>query len=377
MKNVALIFGGRSAEHEVSVITALQILKGYTKEEINLFPLFLSKSNEFFIADKSCILTDFKNPESSKHFTPVYLRVGSPDLFLVSKPKKKAITVDCAVIATHGGIGENGELVAMLKASKIPASSGNCLGVAAGYDKVITKAVAKSINIPTVNGVWFYKQEWENAPTKLISQIKKLKLPVIVKPARQGSSIGITVCHDTREIVKAINLALEFDNKILVENALTNFSEFNCAALGQAGGNILLSGVDEPKKYHEILSFEDKYVGDSKTKGQKASKASGLEAVERKFVTNPKIVAKIKDYTARIMRELGLIGVIRVDYLYDIKRKTIYLNEINTVPGSLAYYFWDKSNICVTDLVDHLIEIAESAAASELVIKEDFITHLF
>ena len=377
MKNIALVFGGRSAEHEVSIISAMQILKGYTKEEINLFPLFLSRNNDMFLAKKDVAAKDFITPEKNHKLKKVNLTFGSNELKSAKGSKKTLVKLDGAILVTHGGLGEDGGLVSLFENSNIPVSSGNSMAQAISYDKVLTKSVCKSLNIKTIPGLWFYLKDWSENPTQVLAQIRKLKLPVIVKPARQGSSIGVTVCHNIKEVVSAINVSLEFDSKFIVEQALTKFKEFNCSALGAADGEILVSSIDEPKKVHEILSFEDKYIGSNKNKLTKSStKLGSMEGMERSFLKNSKLEAKIKEITASVMREFNLYGVIRVDYLYDEVHKKLYLNEINTVPGSLAFYFWEREGISINELVEKLVEIAESELKNKTKLNLDYITHI-
>lgn len=386
--NIGIVFGGKSAEHEVSVISAMQIINGYTQEENAILPVFLSKKNEFYLVDlKNISLKDFAAVKlDEKKFTKVYLKVGDNALYSV-KNNKKIATIEACINVCHGGIGENGELVALFGLCNIPISSGDTLAMSVGFDKVATKLALSKSGIDVLDCLWFYKNEWENNPTRIISALSKLKYPLIVKPARQGSSIGISVTHDARELVRAVQLAFKFDGKVLVEKALKDFCEFNCSALGDAEGEIEVSEVDQPIRVHEILSFEDKYVsGQGKptlTGGEKQisindlrkrettagqpkktdstaqpKKTGSMATQPRQYLTDKKLAEKIRNQTAKAMRDLGLSGVVRVDYLYDTKKKKLYLNEINTVPGSLAFYFWARKSVDINALVNKLIDIA-------------------
>lgn len=380
MRNVALIFGGESAEHEVSIITAMQILNGYTKEEFNLIPLFLSKNNTWFLGERGLTPKDYINPENNKALKKVEFVFGC-NAFKIVKSKKQPLHFDCAILATHGGAGENGELISLLNFVKIKVA-GDYLGQALGYDKIMAKMICQSQKINTLPFKWFYLSEWKLSPINILKEIKKLGLPVIVKPDRQGSSIGVSVCKTMSEIVQAVNLAFEFDSKVIVEPALTNFREFNCSCLGIAGEKILVSDVDEPAKIHDILTFEDKYVGSSKISGKQkiskpVSKATGsLDKMPRSFLNDQKLVERIKTISQRITRLLNLNGVVRIDYLYDCKKKKVYFNEVNTVPGSLAFYFWQKVGININELVAMLVKIADKQAENSIDINPDFITKI-
>ncbi|MBQ7452804.1 MAG: hypothetical protein IJS68_00870 [Clostridia bacterium] len=377
MENLAIIFGGDSAEHEISVITALQIISGYTKEEFNVLPIFLSKNGEWFLAKREGLCGhDFAQTPLSPHkFKKVFLRLGQNLLFFASGRKRKPIKIDVCINCCHGGLGENGNLVAILSECNIPVSSQGALGLGATYDKVFSKLVLKGANIETLDCVKIYKDEWETAPTKIISTLEKMRYPLIVKPARQGSSIGVSVAKTPTDLVKAIKLALEFDTKVLVEKALTNFIEFNCSALGAVGLEpIMVSKVDCPKRIHEILSFEDKYVSGQKKRG-KGIKSFSLAGQQREFLKGG-LEKKIQDTTIKVMEAFELSGVIRVDYLYDIKRKKLYVNEVNSVPGSLAFYFWIKEGLEINDLVEKLIKIAKYNYQKRFVLNKDFHTSI-
>ena len=361
MQNIILVFGGKSAEHEVSVITATQIINGYTKEEFNILPIFLDKNNNFYLVDKNnVLLKDYANyPLNKSLFKKVFFKPHKPYIYLSSKPQKVFCNIDACINCCHGGIGENGELCAILNSANIPTSSAGVFGLAASYDKVATKYLIKGAGLPTLDFEFIYKQEWEVCPTKILETLLKQKFPLIVKPARQGSSIGINKVASVKDLVAAINIAFEFDNKVLVEKAIKSFREFNCCALGVCGEDIKISSVDEPYIVHDILTFEDKYVTSAKNNKTCSKKAGSMASEKREFLPSGKLCTEIKNTTKLAMRLFNLSGVVRVDYLYDTKKKKLYLNEINAVPGSLAYYFWAKDGININELVEQLVDIAK------------------
>ena len=428
METIGFIFGGKSAEHEVSVITAMQIISAYTKEECNVLPIFLDKSNNWFVFDvKKVVLSDFAREKlDAKIFLPVRLDKGEKCLILQRGKRAEKIKLDACVNLCHGGLGENGQLVGEFEACGIPISSGDSIGLGVAFDKVLSKFLCAADGIPVLPCVWFFKDEWENVPTKIISELNRMKFPLIVKPARQGSSIGISRVNNATELVSAVRVAFEFDNKVLVEHAIENAREFNCSALGMAGDDVMISDVDEPIKKHQLLSFEDKYIGDAKGAGlinngdgkgagdargsdlacgstgafgektvsvgqaknddgggAKAANSSGgikggaLSASGgRTYLKDAKLAKKVRELTAQAFRLHGLRGVCRVDFLFDPKRKKLYLNEINTIPGSLAFYFWTRAGMSTTAFVDRLIEIAKTANARKAELKDEYITKL-
>lgn len=397
METIGFIFGGKSAEHEVSVITAMQIISAYTKEECNVLPIFLDKSNNWFVFDaKKVALSDFAREKlDTKIFTPVRLDKGEKCLILQRGKRAEKIKLDACVNLCHGGLGENGQLVGEFEACGIPISSGDSIGLGVAFDKVLSKFLCAADGIPVLPCVWFFKDEWENAPTKIIGELNRMKFPLIVKPARQGSSIGISRVNNATELVSAVRVAFEFDNKVLVEHAIENAREFNCSALGMAGDDVMISDVDEPIKKHQFLSFEDKYIGDAKgasiskfcdakdTGGDKGGdlkggiKGGALSASGgRTYLKDAKLAKKVRELTAQAFRLHGLRGVCRVDFLFDPKRKKLYLNEINTIPGSLAFYFWTRAGINTIAFVDRLIKIAKTANARKAELKDEYITKL-
>ena len=397
METIGFIFGGKSAEHEVSVITAMQIISAYTKEECNVLPIFLDKSNNWFVFDaKKVALSDFAREKlDAKIFTPVRLDKGEKCLILPRGKRAEKIKLDACVNLCHGGLGENGQLVGEFEACGIPISSGDSIGLGVAFDKVLSKFLCAADGIPVLPCVWFFKDEWENAPTKIIGELNRMKFPLIVKPARQGSSIGISRVNNATELVSAVRVAFEFDNKVLVEHAIENAREFNCSALGMAGDDVMISDVDEPIKKHQFLSFEDKYIGDVKgasiskfcdTKDADGAKGGDLNggikggalsaSGGRIYLKDAKLAKKVRELTAQAFRLHGLRGVCRVDFLFDPKRKKLYLNEINTIPGSLAFYFWTRAGMNTIAFVDHLIKIAKTANARKAELKDEYITKL-
>lgn len=397
METIGFIFGGKSAEHEVSVITAMQIISAYTKEECNVLPIFLDKSNNWFVFDaKKVALSDFAREKlDAKIFTPVRLDKGEKCLILQRGKRAEKIKLDACVNLCHGGLGENGQLVGEFEACGIPISSGDSIGLGVAFDKVLSKFLCAADGIPVLPCVWFFKDEWENAPTKIIGELNRMKFPLIVKPARQGSSIGISRVNNATELVSAVRVAFEFDNKVLVEHAIENAREFNCSALGMAGDDVMISDVDEPIKKHQFLSFEDKYIGDVKgasiskfcdTKDADGAKGGDLNggikggalsaSGGRTYLKDAKLAKKVRELTAQAFRLHGLRGVCRVDFLFDPKRKKLYLNEINTIPGSLAFYFWTRAGMNTIAFVDRLIKIAKTANARKAELKDEYITKL-
>jgi len=379
-KNVLLVFGGSSFEHDISIITALIIYKRAMASKQMLLPLYLSKNNEWFLfyGDKFDISL-FKNFDETKnkYFKKAYFK-NTNHIYLKNKLRERKIEVCSVINCCHGGVGEDGTLTAFFNMLNIPISTGCVLPQAIGMDKITSKFLFNGLKIPTINFVCFNKEDFYQNNKKTIKEIEKLEYPVIIKPAKLGSSIGIKVAKTREELIDGIKVAFEFDDRILVEKAIECFREFNIACM-KYQGEIIVSEIDEPIKTDEILSFKDKYVGDNECSiGNKRGSKSGAFVYSKMKEVNLSNELKkiIKDYALLIYKKLELNGPVRLDFIMDKKNK-IYINEINTVPGSLAYYFFVPSVFkTMNNFVDGLVEEAIDYDKNRSKLKKEFITKL-
>ena len=343
MKNVLVLFGGKSSEHDISLITANLCLNAIDEEEYKIFPILVNKNNEWFYVKnfKNNIMGEFKKEK-------VFLNFGSNVLYLKKGLIcKKLVDVDCAILCHHGLNGEDGTIQSVLKLCNIPFSSSGVLESAITMDKVIMKQLLKSNNFNVVNYYNFNKTEFKENNINIIKEIStKLGFPVIIKPANLGSSIGINIAKNKKELYDAINIALEFDNKILVEEAKTNFKEINCACLG-VNNDILVSSLEEPINWKNFLTFKDKYENSNVKIKNKIYPAKVNKDIEK----------KIKETTKNIFKTFNLSGVVRIDYI--LTENDIFVNEINSIPGSLAYYLFEKEGLTFSDVINKLIKCAE------------------
>ncbi|MEG1582117.1 MAG: hypothetical protein RR334_03080 [Clostridia bacterium] len=374
-KNVVIIFGGKTTEHDISIITAEQIMKGYTKEEFNILPIFITKSNEWLLSKKIGNSKFYKTAEKHMNdFTKVFLVCGSSCLYKKTfKGLSKYLEIHAIINACHGGDGENGNLTALVKMCNIPCSSGSTCAMSMFMDKAITKIFAKGLKIPVLSYSVFNILDYQKNKIAILEKLSALKTPLIVKPARQGSSIGIELAKNEVELENAINVAFQYDTKIIVEKGLTNFREFNVAVFGHADGddeNIIVSEIDEPTRSDEILTFSDKYMHNGKLKGK------GMSGIARKTPTDipANVLEEIKTASLKLFKMSGLKGVVRMDYLYDNDSKKWYFNETNTIPGSLGYYFYGEKRITRTALLEKLVFDAEFDFALENSLSCDYIT---
>lgn len=339
MYNIAIVFGGGSCENDVSIITALQAWNEIDKEKYNVFALYLT-CNKFFLINNPDI-NQFVNWKEKKQIEVVF--VGKK-LFKVKKNQSKFLSnIDCALLCTHGGIGENGSLQGYFEVCGVPYTSPNVEVSAVGMNKTLSKIIFQNLGIDVVPFVGFSSKD--NMTICLQNAVKKLGFPIIVKPNSQGSSIGIEVAKTELELEQAVKIAFEYDDKIVLEKALTDFEELNCAVM-ISQDDIVLSTLEQPTRWQDYLSFEDKYMGFGK-----------MSRCERIFPANvtQETTNKVHTIALTIYQYLYIKGIVRMDFLVDNESQKVYLNEINTIPGSLSFYLFSDKNLKMKDILDIVI----------------------
>ena len=323
MKKIAIIFGGRSVEHEVSIVTALQCYTAI-KNAHKPIMIYLDRDN----VPRLCKLR-------SKDIKGAIKRSRIIDLSHLSD----YTMINCC----HGGIGEGGELSAILDFYGIKYTNANCLSSALCMDKMLTKTCLKAHKIPLIPA-----KSYGKLPP--LNELNRLSYPVIVKPQHLGSSICVQKCMDAHMASLAIDAALEYDSAVMVERCIDPLIEYNCAIF-RSNGKYIVSDIEQPVSHGETLSFSDKYLSKSKhSKGNSRLIPAPI---------SPKLKSQIEHLTQKVYLLLGLKGVVRVDYLYDRRNGKLYLNEINTVPGSLAFYLFESKGISYVELVDMLVNEAD------------------
>jgi len=353
---VAVLFGSRSVEHEVSVVTAMQIFANINRSKYDVIPIYVDKNGAWRLGPGLDKLESFKNLELVKKNKLVEFKM--PDQidtleispvasgFLGPKPQK----IDIIIPAVHGTYGEDGTLQGLLEMAGIPYTGCGVGASALGMDKVAQKAVYEKEEIPVVKYLWFYDWEWENNKKDLTVKVEKtLGYPVCVKPANLGSSVGINIAKNRKNFEWAVSVAKKFDEKILIEEGLVDLDEINVSVMGNE--KLEVSVCEQPVKNSNVLSYEDKYLKGGKTKGM----ASLSRLVPAPI--SPRLTKIIQDYALHAFRALGCSGLSRIDFLVDIKKEKAYINEINTLPGSLSFYLWEKSGYSFPKLIDKLIKL--------------------
>ena len=357
---LGVIFGGETVEHEVSIISALQALQNLNKDKYDIIPLYISKNRTWYTGDKLTSIETFKNFENNKKYvTPVTLYKKDNKFYLQNTTgliRKDITDIDIVLPIVHGNNVEDGSLAGYLDTIGIPYVGPHVLGAALGQDKVTMKQVMKTENIPVVDFIWFFDSEYLDNKENILKDIKKLGYPVVVKPATLGSSVGITFVKSEKEVEEAIEEAISYDNKIVVEKAVENLVEVNVSVLGNYESQ-KVSPLEEVMGLDEILSYSDKYLGSSKTKG---SGSKGMASTNRIIPAriSEKLTKDIQETSKKVFKLLNLSGVCRIDYLIDKKTEKFYVNEPNTIPGSLSFYLWKEAGVEYKDLLDEMISIA-------------------
>lgn len=363
---VGVVFGSRSVEHEVSVITGQQVIAALDKTRYDVVPVYITKTGAWYTGEKLLDVANFKDDKA--------VLVGCDPVFLAPDPSvgglivrreekgglfkrsrdPEVLPLDVLFPTVHGTYGEDGTLQGLFELAGIPYVGSGVLGAAVGMDKIIMKSVFRDYGLPVVKYHATTRRAWENDPNKTISAIEQsLGYPVFVKPANLGSSIGISQAKDRDELSQALEVAAHYDYRLLIEAAVPNAIEINCAVLGFQEAQA--SVCEQPIASKDILSYEDKYMRGGKT--------SGMKGLARQIPApiSDELTKRVQQLAIQSFEMLDCRGVARIDFLLDTKTETLYINEINTLPGSIAFYLWEPLGINISALVDRLIQLAFEA----------------
>lgn len=351
--NLGVLFGGKSTEHEISIISAVQAMKNIDTEKYNVVPMYLSKDNVMYFDESLKNIDTYKNLNSLKKNASEVIFVKKDKEYVLIKnafPYKVLRKVDIVMPILHGYNTEDGALAGYLETIGVPYLGSDIYASVIGQDKIFQKMILKENGVRVCNYRYFYEADYEKNSEEVLNKVMELSFPLIIKPARQGSSVGISVAHNKEELISAIEEALDYDEKILVEEVVKNLKELNISVVGD-NKNYELSEIEEVFGSDEILSYKDKYLS-----GSKGSK--GMTSAGRKIPADldDKLKKKLEDMAYKACKALNTNGVVRIDFLLDKSSSTLYLNEMNIIPGSLSFYLWTPKGVEYKDLLNKIID---------------------
>lgn len=356
--NVIVAFGGVSPEHEVSVLTAMQVLAALEDSSYQTIPLYISKSGHWYTGE---ILRDLKNYKDltklSASASPcVFTRLNDGQTVLKTLSsgifsRSEEYPVYAVLPAFHGSAGENGSFQGVCEMYNMPFTGSGVMGSAIGMNKVVAKQLCKSVGIPVVDGLSFTENQWVDEREQILTHIKDLGKSAVVKPVSLGSSIGVEIVKNEQETETAIETAFRYDSHLMVEQAISPLVEINCSVLGTPEKN-RVSVCERPMGREELLSFADKY--------QQDEGAKGMAAADRVIPADiaPELAEQIQATAKKVFSTIQAAGLSRLDFLVNGDTNEFYFNEINTIPGSFSFYLWKESNINFKELMEELISIA-------------------
>jgi D-alanine-D-alanine ligase len=368
-KTVAVLFGGRSVEHEVSVITGHQIMDALKAAGHRVLPIYIEKDGEWYAGESLHNLKLFTDPAGEPTRAAGVARVSlSPDRSirqLVVHPgtrqslfrKPPQLWPEVFFPCLHGSFGEDGSLQGLFELADVPYVGAGVAASAISMDKALTKVICRGVGIPVLDWVVLSRAEWGQEPAASVARLERaLAYPLIVKPVCLGSSIGVKRCHDLGTLREAIATALILDSRVLVEPALTDFIEINCAVMGPPER---VSVCEQPLTHEAILSFDAKYKRGGKG-AKHAEKPGGMASLDRLIPApiSAELSQRVQSLATQAFRAIDAAGTARIDFLYQSDRDALYLNEMNSIPGSLAFYLWEATGLPFDELVDTLITMA-------------------
>ena len=363
---LGVIFGSRSCEREVAIISAVQLMNNVNSEKYDVIPVYISEQGMWYTGEA------LRKIETYKHFNPdakgieqVHLDItaGSgallatrPGKGLFSKPEQVVVArLEVCVVVMHGLNGEDGTLQGMLELANLPYTSTGVAGSAIGMDKIMMKQFFKGADLPVLPGVWYTRSMWEaNRNAILEDAEQQLGYPVFVKPANLGSSIGVSRADDREGLEDSLDLAFDYDRRVLVEKGLDKPIELNCSVLGY-DDDVEASPIEMPISAEKFLDFKEKYLASGGSKGM-ASLHRILPAPIPEELRD-----RIQALSCDIFRMMDCKGVVRIDYMWDRNSDEIYITEINTIPGSLAFYLWENTGVKYSQLIDRMVMCAQRA----------------
>ena len=382
-----VFFGGPSVEHEVSVITAMQAIQAMDPQRYEVIPVYTTKNGELYTGAHLAQLESYRNiPEALKQAQKVVLQKEGKDVVLMLAKQKRfgssiVTALDVALPIYHGTGGEDGVMQAHFERLGLPYTGPDVTSSAIGMDKWASKAMFKLHGVPCVEGVKVTQSQYFTDPEAAAQTIEKaVGYPAIIKPYNLGSSVGIHKCRDRASLLEGLEDAFLYSQAVLAERAVQNLREINCAVLGDSE-EARASVCEEPLNATDILTYADKYQSGGKT-GKTGAKSGGgskgMQSLARVVPADlsPEMTEKVQQLAMDAFRAIGACGCSRIDFLLDNQTGELFANEINTIPGSLAFYLWEKSGLTFSQLMDEMIRLALKRQRQQSLLHRSFETNL-
>ena len=368
---VGVFFGGKSVEHEVSVISGLQAYNSFNRDKYEPIPIYITKDNEFYTGEAIADIANYRNiPVLLQKSIRIFMMCEQGQVQLIRYPVKKmgnsvVAQIDVAFPVVHGANVEDGSLQGFLRHYNIPFVGCDVAASAVTMDKYVMKTVLMNNDVPVLDCVTLHVKEYEAAAYGKVEN--RIAYPVIVKPVNLGSSVGIKVARNQEELREALEYAFTFGPRVLIERAITNLREINCAVLGDYE-EAQASECEEPVSSDEILSYEDKYVAGGK------GGSEGMRTARRELPADltPEKREEIRQMAVKTFQVLNCNGVSRIDFMIDKDTDQVYVNEINPIPGSLAFYLWEALDKSYAELLDDMVSLALKREREEKTVMTSF-----
>ena len=350
--NVGVIFGGKSLEHEMSIITAIQAMNNIDTDKYDITPIFITKENIWYTGGALRFVDTFKDLNLLKRYTKSINLVNRNGRFVLVTTgvlSREICEIHLVLPIMHGAMGEDGSIQGYLNIIGIPYVGSNIFSTSVSQDKAFVKQILAANDIPVTKFVWFGERFYKNKKSELFKQIDNLKYPLILKPATLGSSIGIQVINQKEEIDSTIERSFSMDTKIIIEEKLSDVIEYNCSVLLTPDGNIV-SDIEEIITNYDIRSYNDKFVYED------TDETSIKRTLPAKI--SDKLRKQIEFYSLSVFKILNMRGTARVEFLYDKKNDKLYVNEINSIPFCFAHHMWESRHISYKELLNILLKDA-------------------
>ncbi len=350
--SVGVIFGGKSLEHEMSIITAIQAMDNIDSEKYEIIPIYITKNREWYTGGCLRFIDTYKDLDLMKRYTKKVNLINKDNRYILQTNgfiKREVCELHLAFPIMHGNFGEDGTIQGYLNIIGIPYVGSNIYSSAVGQDKVFVKQILSASKIPVTKFVWFGERFYRNKKEELFKQMDELTYPLILKPATLGSSIGIEMITQKEEIDSTIERSFNLDTKIIIEEKVENVVEYNCSVLLTPNGNIT-SEIEEITTNKDIRTYGDKFIYED------TDESSIKRTLPAKI--SDKLRKEIEFYSLSVFKILNMRGTARIDFLYDKKKNKLYVDEVNSIPFCFAHHLWEARNISYKELLNIMLKDA-------------------